>query len=37
LWAREAESRLAAYRSGELHAVSLAEVLARYRADPASR
>ena len=37
LWAREAESRLEAYRSGELHAVSLAEVLARYRADPASR
>lgn len=37
LWAREAESRLAAYRSGDLHALSLAEVLARYRAAPASR
>jgi putative addiction module component (TIGR02574 family) len=37
LWAREAESRLAAYRNGQLHAVSLAEVLARYRAEPGSR
>jgi len=31
LWAEEAESRLDAYARGELSAVSLEEVLAKYR------
>jgi len=31
LWAKEAEERLAAYRRGEIKAVSLQEVLAKYR------
>lgn len=31
LWAKEAEERLAAYRRGELKAVPLQEVLAKYR------
>ena len=31
LWAREADDRLAAYRRGEIRAVPLAEVLARYQ------
>ena len=31
LWAKEAEERLAAYRRGEIQAVSLQEVLAKYR------
>ena len=31
LWAREAEERLAAYRRGEIEAVPLQEVLAKYR------
>ena len=31
LWAEEAESRLAAYKSGELKAISLEEVLAKYK------
>ena len=31
LWAREAEERLAAYRRGEIKAVALEEVLAKYR------
>jgi putative addiction module component (TIGR02574 family) len=30
LWAREAEDRLAAYRRGEIAAVPLADVLAKY-------
>ena len=30
-WAKEAEDRLAAYRRGELKAVPLQEVLAKYR------
>ena len=30
LWAREAEERLAAYRRGEIKAVPLQEVLAKY-------
>lgn len=30
LWAKEAEDRLAAYRRGEIKAVSLDEVLAKY-------
>jgi putative addiction module component (TIGR02574 family) len=32
LWAKEAEERLAAYRRGEIKAISLEEVLAKYRA-----
>lgn len=31
LWAREAEERLAAYRRGEIKALPLEEVLAKYR------
>lgn len=31
LWAREAEERLAAYRRGEIRAIPLEEVLAKYR------
>ena len=31
MWAKEAEDRLAAYRRGEIKAVSLQEVLAKYR------
>ena len=31
LWAKEAEDRLAAYRRGEIKAVDLDEVLAKYR------
>ena len=31
LWVKEAEERLAAYRRGEIKAVSLTEALARYR------
>ena len=31
LWAKEAEDRLAAYRRGELKAIPLQEVLAKYR------
>jgi len=31
LWTREAEERLAAYRRGEIKAVPLQEVLAKYR------
>jgi len=31
LWAKEAEDRLAAYRRGEIKAVSLQEVLAKYK------
>lgn len=31
LWAEEAESRLAAYKRGELEAVSLEEVLSKYK------
>lgn len=30
-WAKEAEDRLAAYRRGEIQAVPLQEVLAKYR------
>jgi putative addiction module component (TIGR02574 family) len=32
LWASEAEDRLAAYRRGEIKAIPLNEVLAKYRA-----
>jgi len=31
LWAKESEDRLAAYRRGEIKAVELDEVLAKYR------
>ncbi|MBF0185545.1 MAG: addiction module protein [Magnetococcales bacterium] len=31
LWSREAEERLAAYRRGEIKAVLLDDVLAKYR------
>ena len=31
LWAKEAEERLAAYRRGEIKALALEEVLAKYR------
>lgn len=31
LWSQEAEERLAAYRRGELQAVSLDEVMAKYQ------
>lgn len=30
LWAKEAEDRLAAYRRGEIRAIPLADVLAKY-------
>ena len=31
LWAKEAEDRLAAYRRGEIKAIPLEQVLAKYR------
>ena len=31
LWAREADARLGAYRRGEIRAVMLSEVLAKYQ------
>lgn len=31
LWNQEAQDRLAAYRSGELQSVGLADVIAKYR------
>ncbi|RFO97756.1 addiction module protein [Rhodoferax lacus] len=31
LWAKEAEDRLAAYRRGEIKAVTLSEVIAKYQ------
>lgn len=31
LWASEAESRLAAYKSGQIKAIPLSEVLAKYK------
>jgi hypothetical protein len=38
-WAKEAEDRLAAYRRGEIRAIPLKEVLAKYavKADTAPR
>jgi putative addiction module component (TIGR02574 family) len=33
LWAKEAESRLTAYRRGEIQATSLSDVIAKYQAD----
>lgn len=32
LWAREASDRLAAYRRGEINAVALSDVIAKYSA-----
>jgi putative addiction module component (TIGR02574 family) len=32
LWGKEAESRLAAYRRGEIQAASLSDVIAKYQA-----
>lgn len=32
LWAKEAESRLAAYRRGEVQALALSDVIAKYQA-----
>jgi putative addiction module component (TIGR02574 family) len=32
LWAKEADERMAAYRRGEIRAIPLEEVLAKYRA-----
>ena len=34
LWAIEAEARLVAYRRGEIKAVSLSDVIAKYPASP---
>ena len=34
LWAREAEDRLAAWRRGEVRAVALSEVIAKYNVNP---
>ena len=31
LWAKEADERLAAYRRGEIKAIALSEVIAKYR------
>jgi putative addiction module component (TIGR02574 family) len=31
LWAKEADNRLAAYRGGEVKAVALSEVIAKYQ------
>lgn len=31
LWAKEAESRLAAYRRGEIQAATLSDVIAKYQ------
>jgi len=33
LWAEEADDRLAAYRRGEIRAISLSDVLAKYQAE----
>ena len=32
LWAKEADDRLAAYRRGEIRAVALSDVIAKYQA-----
>ncbi len=36
LWAQEADDRLAAYRRGEIRAVPLSEVLAKYKTSSAA-
>lgn len=33
LWAKDADDRLAAYRRGEIKAVALSDVIARYQAN----
>ena len=37
LWAKEADDRLAAYRRGEIKAMALSDVIAKYRELLASR
>ena len=34
LWAKEADDRLAAYRRGEISAVALSDVIAKYQVNP---
>jgi putative addiction module component (TIGR02574 family) len=34
LWAKETDSRLAAYRRGEVQALALSDVIAKYQATP---
>ena len=34
LWATEADDRLAAYRRGEISAVALSDVIAKYQVNP---
>ena len=34
-WAQEAESRLAAYRRGEVQAIALNDIIAKYQVNPA--
>ncbi|MBE0590358.1 MAG: addiction module protein [Hydrogenophaga sp.] len=34
LWAKETKSRLAAYRRGEVQALALSDVIAKYQATP---
>ena len=36
LWAKEADDRLAAYRRGEVRAVALSEVIAKYQVTKAA-
>ncbi len=36
LWAKEADSRLTAYRRGEVRAVALSEVIAKYQVNTKS-
>ena len=36
MWAKEAESRLAAYRRGEIQAASLLDVIAKYQVNSSS-
>jgi len=36
LWAKEADRRLAAYRRGEIRAVTLSEVIAKYQVNTKS-
>lgn len=36
MWAKEAESRLAAYRRGEIQTASLSDVIAKYQVNSSS-
>ncbi|NWF45830.1 addiction module protein [Hydrogenophaga sp. D2P1] len=36
MWAKEAESRLAAYRRGEIQVASLSDVIAKYQVNSSS-